>query len=67
MQAVENAQGGYIYLPAGFSLFSSGAAAMSGFEVVHAVFRRPVLWRDGCSDGTALCVGGAAETGALRC
>ena len=46
MQALENAQGGYIYLPAGFP-FSSGAAAMSGFEVVHAVFRRPVLWRDG--------------------
>lgn len=46
MAAVENARGGYIYLPAGFP-FSSGAAAMSGYEVVQAVFRRPVPWRDG--------------------
>ena len=46
MTAVENARGGYIYLPAGFP-FSSGAAAMPGFEVVQAVFRRPVSWRDG--------------------
>ncbi len=36
MAAVENARGGYIYLPAGFP-FSSGAAAMPGYEVVQAV------------------------------
>ena len=46
MKAVENERGGYIYLPAGFP-FSSGAAAMPGYEVVHAVFRQPVPWRDG--------------------
>ena len=46
MTAVENARGGYIYLPAGFP-FSSGAAAMPGYEVVQAVFRRPIPWRDG--------------------
>lgn len=46
MTAVENTRGGYIYLPAGFP-FSSGAAAMPGYEVVQAVFRRPVPWRDG--------------------
>ena len=46
MAAEKNERGGYIYLPAGFP-FSSGAAAMPGYEVVHAVFRRPVPWRDG--------------------
>lgn len=46
MSAAENARGGYIYLPAGYP-FSSGAAAMPGYEVVNAVFRRPVPWRDG--------------------
>lgn len=46
MSAVENARGGYIYLPAGFP-FSSGTAAMPGYEVVNAVFRRPVPWRAG--------------------
>lgn len=46
MAAAENPRGGYIYLPAGFP-FSSGAAAMPGYEVVNAVFRRPVPWRDG--------------------
>lgn len=46
MAAAENPRGGYIYLPAGFP-FSSGTAAMPGYEVVNAVFRRPVPWRDG--------------------
>ncbi len=46
MAAVKNERGGYIYLPAGFP-FSSGAAAMPGYEIVHALFRRPVPWRDG--------------------
>lgn len=46
MISVENARGGYIYLPAGFP-FSSGAAAMPGYEVVHAVFRSPLPWRAG--------------------
>ena len=46
MSAVENPKGGYIYLPAGYP-FSSGTAAMAGFEVVNAVFRRPVPWRTG--------------------
>ena len=46
MAAEKNERGGYIYLPAGFP-FSSGAAAMRGYEVVHAVFRRPVPRRDG--------------------
>lgn len=46
MNAVENPRGGYIYLPAGYP-FSSGAAAMPGYEVVNAVFRRPPPWRDG--------------------
>ena len=46
MKAIENAKGGYIYLPAGYP-FSSGAAAMPGYEVVKAVFRRPVPWRKG--------------------
>ncbi len=53
MKAAENARGGYIYLPAGFP-FSSGAAAMPGFEVVHAVFRRPVPWRAGFDAMTQL-------------
>lgn len=46
MSAAENSKGGYIYLPAGYP-FSSGAAAMPGFEVVSATFRRPVPWREG--------------------
>jgi hypothetical protein len=46
MNSVENVKGGYIYLPAGYP-FSSGAAAMPGYEVVNAVFRRPVPWRAG--------------------
>ncbi len=46
MNVVENPRGGYIYLPAGYP-FSSGTAAMPGFEVVNAVFRRPVPWRKG--------------------
>jgi hypothetical protein len=46
VDAVENSRGGYIFLPAGFP-FSSGAAAMPGYEVVNAVFRRPVPWREG--------------------
>ncbi len=46
MQALKNERGGYIYLPAGFP-FSSGTAALPGFEVIHAVFRRPIPWRDG--------------------
>lgn len=46
MNAVENPKGGYSYLPAGYP-FSSGAAAMPGYEVVNAVFRRPVAWRAG--------------------
>ena len=46
MSAAENSRGGYIYLPAGYP-FSSGAAAMPGYEVVNAVFRRPVPWRQG--------------------
>ncbi len=46
MEAVQNTRGGYIYLPAGYP-FSSGAAAMPGFEVVSAVFRRPLPWRAG--------------------
>ena len=55
MAAVENARGGYIYLPAGFP-FSSGAAAMAGYEVVQAVFRRPVPWRDGFDAMAKLCL-----------
>lgn len=46
MNSVENPRGGYIYLPAGYP-FSSGAAAMPGHEVVNAVFRRPLPWRQG--------------------
>lgn len=46
MSAADNSKGGYIYLPAGYP-FSSGAAAMPGFEVVTATFRRPVPWRAG--------------------
>lgn len=46
MSAAENSKGGYIYLPAGYP-FSSGAAAMPGYEVVNAVFRTPVPWRAG--------------------
>ncbi|MCA8928834.1 MAG: RidA family protein [Alphaproteobacteria bacterium] len=46
MNAVENPRGGYLYLPAGYP-FSSGTAALPGYEVVNAVFRRPVPWREG--------------------
>ncbi len=46
MTAAEHPKGNYIYLPAGFP-FSSGTAAMPGYEVVNAVFRRPVPWRQG--------------------
>ena len=46
MAAVKNERGGYRYLPAGFP-FSSGAAALPGYEIVNALFRRPVPWRDG--------------------
>lgn len=46
MKAVENSRGGYIYLPAGYP-FSSGTAAMPGYEVVNAVLRRPMPWRAG--------------------
>lgn len=46
MPAAEHPTGNYIYLPAGFP-FSSGSAAMPGYEVVSAVFRRPLPWRQG--------------------
>jgi len=38
--------GNYRFLP-GIAPFSSGAAAVSGYQVVHATLRAPVPWRDG--------------------
>jgi len=38
--------GGYRFLP-GIPPFSSGAAAATGHQVVHATLRAPIPWRDG--------------------
>src|SRR5262245_52482741 len=38
--------GGYRYLP-GISAFSSGVVAAPGWEIVRAVFRSPLPWRNG--------------------
>jgi len=38
--------GNYRFLP-GIAPFSSGAAAVSGYQVVHATLRAPIPWRDG--------------------
>ena len=38
--------GHYRFLP-GIAPFSSGAAAASGYQVVHATLRAPIPWRDG--------------------
>src|SRR5262245_63795181 len=38
--------GHYRFLP-GIAPFSSGAAAVSGYQVVHATLRSPIPWRDG--------------------
>src|SRR5215468_8145933 len=38
--------GNYRFLP-GIAPFSSGAAAASGYQVVHATLRAPIPWRDG--------------------
>src|SRR5262245_64898204 len=38
--------GNYRFLP-GIAPFSSGAAAASGYQVVHATVRAPIPWRDG--------------------
>ena len=43
---VECAGGNYRFLP-GIAPFSSGAVAMSGWQVVHATLRRPMPWRKG--------------------
>jgi hypothetical protein len=40
------AAGHYRFLP-GIAPFSSGAAAVAGYQVVHATLRAPIPWRDG--------------------
>lgn len=44
--STENKQGGYRFLPA-IAPFSSGAAAMKGYEVVHATLNPPPPYRHG--------------------
>jgi hypothetical protein len=48
MTLVEQAAGNYRFLPGGGTLpFCSGVVADAGHEIVHAVLRRPIPWRDG--------------------
>jgi hypothetical protein len=44
--AREVTAGNYRFLP-GIAPFSSGVAAASGYQVVHATLRAPIPWRDG--------------------
>jgi len=44
--AREVTAGNYRFLP-GIAPFSSGVAAASGYQVVHATLRTPIPWRDG--------------------
>jgi hypothetical protein len=48
MTLVAQAAGNYQFLPGGGILpFCSGVIADPGYEIVHAVLRRPLPWRDG--------------------
>jgi hypothetical protein len=43
---VANERGGFLFVP-GISIFSFGAVAASGFEIVRATFRRPPVFPEG--------------------
>ena len=43
---LENAKGGYRFL-AGIAPYSSGVIAMPGYEIIHAIFKQPLPWREG--------------------
>ena len=46
MELLDNARGGYRFLT-GIPAFSSGAAAMPGFEVVRVTLNHPLPYRSG--------------------
>ncbi len=43
---IENPSGGYVFLP-GILAYSSGVAAMPGYEIEHVLLEQVVPWRDG--------------------
>ena len=48
MTLVGQSAGSYHFLPGGGALpFCGGVVADSGYEIVHAVLRRPIPWREG--------------------
>lgn len=46
MSLVEHPAGNYHFLP-GIAPYSCGAVSAAGFEIVHAVYQRPIPWRVG--------------------
>ena len=46
MNLIDNPKGNYVFL-SGIAPYSSGVAAMEGFEIIHATLQRPVPYRKG--------------------
>ena len=46
MALIDNPRGGYRFA-SGIAPYSSGVAAMAGYEIIHVTLHRPVPWRQG--------------------